>query len=302
MEAAIKAPWCIGAHWFQYLDQPYTGRSSDGENYNIGFVSITDTPESNIVNAARDVSREMYPLRLKKEYIKNSGFEAGSMTSWKNTGGSAAVSETNVLSGKYSAYISGLSGGIEQKIEGLKPNTVYTLTGNVKTTNGSVSLGVKNYGGDQIAVSISTGSYVKNSINFKTGASDTSAVVFIWHAFLSSCYADDFSLEMRDSALSNVRLTVGGVEQISPVSGSAVIKADVTNLMSTAKTPTFAIVYYNNDGKVEACSIENQRILPKYATELFEKGIDLPPDAHLGTIKIFLWDSEFVPLSGYYDY
>lgn len=32
----------IGAHWFQYIDQPITGRRLDGENYAVGFTSITD--------------------------------------------------------------------------------------------------------------------------------------------------------------------------------------------------------------------------------------------------------------------
>ena len=32
-----------GAHWFEYGDQPITGRG-DGENYQIGFVDICDTP------------------------------------------------------------------------------------------------------------------------------------------------------------------------------------------------------------------------------------------------------------------
>lgn len=34
----------VGAHWFQYLDQPATGRWLDGENGHLGLVSITDTP------------------------------------------------------------------------------------------------------------------------------------------------------------------------------------------------------------------------------------------------------------------
>jgi hypothetical protein len=27
-------PSFVGAHWFQYTDQPLTGRTLDGENYN----------------------------------------------------------------------------------------------------------------------------------------------------------------------------------------------------------------------------------------------------------------------------
>jgi hypothetical protein len=42
----------VGTHWFQWLDQPATGRS-DGENYNIGFVDVTDRPYAELVAAAK---------------------------------------------------------------------------------------------------------------------------------------------------------------------------------------------------------------------------------------------------------
>ncbi|MEM9869305.1 MAG: beta-agarase, partial [Bacteroidota bacterium] len=43
IESALKNPLIIGAHWFQYLDQPLTGRF-DGENYNVGLVDEYDNP------------------------------------------------------------------------------------------------------------------------------------------------------------------------------------------------------------------------------------------------------------------
>ena len=62
LEDALAAPWCVGAHWFQYLDQPLTGRF-DGENYNIGWVTITDTPYPEMRSAARELLDRLYPLR-----------------------------------------------------------------------------------------------------------------------------------------------------------------------------------------------------------------------------------------------
>ncbi|OIP04904.1 MAG: hypothetical protein COY42_04695 [Armatimonadetes bacterium CG_4_10_14_0_8_um_filter_66_14] len=59
---AAAAPWCVGAHWFQYLDQPLTGRA-DGENYNVGFVDATDDPYPEMREAARKVNGELYGLR-----------------------------------------------------------------------------------------------------------------------------------------------------------------------------------------------------------------------------------------------
>jgi hypothetical protein len=53
MEAAAATPWCVGAHWFQYADQPALGRF-DGENYNIGVVDVTDRPYPEMVSAFRE--------------------------------------------------------------------------------------------------------------------------------------------------------------------------------------------------------------------------------------------------------
>ncbi|NIA13121.1 MAG: hypothetical protein GWP08_03495 [Nitrospiraceae bacterium] len=53
-------PAFVGCHWFQYVDEHTTGRWFDGENYNIGFVSITDTPYSELVTAAKRAHSELY--------------------------------------------------------------------------------------------------------------------------------------------------------------------------------------------------------------------------------------------------
>jgi hypothetical protein len=51
VEQAASHPAMIGAHWFQWMDEPSTGRD-DGENYNIGFVDVTDRPYAELVEAA----------------------------------------------------------------------------------------------------------------------------------------------------------------------------------------------------------------------------------------------------------
>ena len=45
-------PAMVGAHWFQYMDEPATGRS-DGENYNIGLVDVTDRPYEELVSGLK---------------------------------------------------------------------------------------------------------------------------------------------------------------------------------------------------------------------------------------------------------
>jgi hypothetical protein len=58
----LRNPCIIGAHWFQYGEQATTGRG-DGENYQIGFLDIADTPYTETIQAAREVGYHMYEIR-----------------------------------------------------------------------------------------------------------------------------------------------------------------------------------------------------------------------------------------------
>ncbi len=63
LQSVIDCPAIIGCHWFQYVDEPATGRWFDGENYNIGFVDVTDTPYPELVKSARATHTELYKRR-----------------------------------------------------------------------------------------------------------------------------------------------------------------------------------------------------------------------------------------------
>ena len=49
-------PDFVGAHWFQYIDEPLTGRTLDGENAHVGFVTVADLPYAGLVAAAREAN------------------------------------------------------------------------------------------------------------------------------------------------------------------------------------------------------------------------------------------------------
>jgi hypothetical protein len=66
VEGALKHPQFVGCHWFEYQDEPLTGRVYDEENYQIGFVDVADTPYAETVAAAREVGARMYSLRSGK--------------------------------------------------------------------------------------------------------------------------------------------------------------------------------------------------------------------------------------------
>jgi hypothetical protein len=58
VEQAAAFPAFIGSSWFQWVDQPCTGRM-DGENYNIGLVNVTDQPYTELVEAMRATHRRL---------------------------------------------------------------------------------------------------------------------------------------------------------------------------------------------------------------------------------------------------
>ena len=63
VQGALRNPYIVGTHWFQYKDQATTGRG-DGENYQIGFIDICDKPYSETIKACRQVGYTMYEYRL----------------------------------------------------------------------------------------------------------------------------------------------------------------------------------------------------------------------------------------------
>jgi hypothetical protein len=58
LAAAAANPDIVGVHWFEYTDQPVTGRLLDGENSHIGLVGITDVPFGGFVVAVREANQE----------------------------------------------------------------------------------------------------------------------------------------------------------------------------------------------------------------------------------------------------
>lgn len=68
LQGALVNPRIVGAHWFQFRDQPLTGRW-DGEGYAIGFVDVADTPYAEMIRASREVGEHMYSYRLRGKAV-----------------------------------------------------------------------------------------------------------------------------------------------------------------------------------------------------------------------------------------
>lgn len=62
VQGALVHPNFVGVHYFQFRDQPLTGRW-DGEGYQIGFVDVCDLPYTTFTKAVREVGENMYRYR-----------------------------------------------------------------------------------------------------------------------------------------------------------------------------------------------------------------------------------------------
>lgn len=65
LRESLKEPQLVGVHWFQYIDQPVTGRLLDGENGHLGLVGMTDLPFRGFVEAVRKANLAMPEQWLK---------------------------------------------------------------------------------------------------------------------------------------------------------------------------------------------------------------------------------------------
>jgi hypothetical protein len=66
VENAAASPAIVGAHWFQWIDEPSTGRN-DGENYNIGMVDVTDRPYPELVEAMQATHQRLLAVHSGKQ-------------------------------------------------------------------------------------------------------------------------------------------------------------------------------------------------------------------------------------------
>jgi hypothetical protein len=63
VEGALANPLIVGTHWFEYKDEATAGRF-DGENYQVGFLDVCDSPYPETIEACRSVGYRMYERRL----------------------------------------------------------------------------------------------------------------------------------------------------------------------------------------------------------------------------------------------
>ena len=66
VRSALEHPQIVGTHWHQFSDQATTGRF-DGENFQVGFTDVCDTPYYETIRGVREVGYNMYSIRYGKK-------------------------------------------------------------------------------------------------------------------------------------------------------------------------------------------------------------------------------------------
>jgi hypothetical protein len=61
VEQGLSLPYCLGAHWFTWRDEPVLGRN-DGENYNIGLIDVTDRPYPELIDAVKATNHDLFDV------------------------------------------------------------------------------------------------------------------------------------------------------------------------------------------------------------------------------------------------
>jgi len=73
LQSAARNPWCVGVAWFEYRDEPVSGRGFlgetdqdlvEGEDYAFGMVDVADRPKYDLVNQVRSANLAMAQRRL----------------------------------------------------------------------------------------------------------------------------------------------------------------------------------------------------------------------------------------------
>ena len=178
--------------------------------------------------------------------ISNPGFESD-FTGWTEVE-PTAISTSDVHSGTKSAKMQSSTGQVKHTISGLTASTSYALKAWVM---GNGRVGARSYGGSEVSTTVNSASFTQVTVNFTTGASNTSAEIFAAWVGGGDARVDDFTLDSTAAATATPTPTPTSPPSATPTptptsSGPTVITPGAGGV--TAST---------NDGNVPANTVDN---------------------------------------------
>ena len=178
----------IGAYEYGGIDWT----PSVGHNF-----SLSPTPTKTTINAAH------------QNKVKNGGFELGDRSSWSLAAGWVEITDQNhwgksesdgiTRSNQYGIKLGTSAGNtkLTQTVSGLTSGTTYSVSAWVKCETGSAKLGVEGFGGTTVSpVTATSTSWTRQTVYFKTGGTNTSAVIYLETPANSFAYFDDAAVQL----------------------------------------------------------------------------------------------------------
>jgi len=135
--------------------------------------------------------------------VYNECFEEG-LGLWSTGALIRELQRDDVYAGNYTLKVTG-RGSATALITGLSPNTNYEIKAFVKNlSSGRIGLGVKDFGGREISKGVNNGTYEEKVLNFTTGATNTSALMYYFSSADNvEAYLDNISIEDKGCATPN---------------------------------------------------------------------------------------------------
>jgi len=99
-----RVPYIIGADWFQWSDEPASGRSSDGEDVNFGVVDVDDVPYEKLVQAIQQTAPQLNPLHAASPTDNQVGLWRDSFMANKPTAYVGKLDKPIVINGNLSDW------------------------------------------------------------------------------------------------------------------------------------------------------------------------------------------------------
>lgn len=159
-----------------------------GRDYWGNAVSATTAPNIGAYNGPN-----VAKLPRTGALVGNGGFEDG-LTGWTSYGAVSATT-SNAHSGTKAVSVTG--GAAERIVTGLQPSTTYALSGWGKSAASASGpyLGVKEFGGGDLAAQFASTSYTQKTVMFTTGASATSARIYCYQPTQTASNCDDIAVD-----------------------------------------------------------------------------------------------------------
>jgi hypothetical protein len=131
--------------------------------------------------------------------LNNPGFEVATIAGWETSGPASTVAGAGHAGNRSAQLAKGSS--LQQVVGGLKPATVYVLSAWLRRSDatGIGHIGVKDYGGAQLAASTTSPAFTPLTVIFKTGASSRVATIYV-RAESGNVLADDFHIAEQNQA------------------------------------------------------------------------------------------------------